>query len=503
MNSASIQTKRWRHLGSIILVSALVAGVFLFVLWSNASAGFRVGGAGNCGNFATAIQLAQDGDVIAQMVPARSSGSPVITKNLRLSGGWLPSENCLENNQYFTETTDYLAYGFQYAAPFTRSELFPSGDSVLILEDPNAPGFPNLDKLTIEHFVLSGAFGNDGGGINGVISGSAELLLDNVWLRDNQVLGDGGGLKLTVGGGSHLTIEDSAVLTNSADNYGGGLYVDLREGSYLTIENTLFDNNQALFGGGIHIIVNDTSQLFIRNSQFSGNKTHSPNAHGGGGQIIMHGGRVTFDGVTFADNEGGNTGGQGGGLFIQMDGGQVIIKNSLFVNNSAGQGGGLYVDGVGSDPATVQIINTRFENNVPNPYQFVQTGSGALNTQILDQSIYLPAVQKPAPTPAAYVRINQIMLDETFNFVVAYDTFNFTPTLPGVHLHFFFDTVSPENAGAPGSGPWKIYGGSSPFTEYHFNERPFGPYGAEKMCVLVANADHSVRLGTGNCVKLP
>ncbi len=497
------KTPRWSHLILLAIFSLFIVFATFFVLWSYAYAGFRTGGAGNCGNFVDAIALAEDGDIIAQMIPARNSGSPVITKNVRLSGGWLPTENCAVNNQYFTETTDYLAYGFQYAAPYTRSELFPAADSVLVLDDPNAPGFPYLDNLIIEHFILSGAVGNDGGGINGIISDSAEVLLDNVWLRDNQVFGDGGGVNLEVRGGSHLVIEDSAFYTNTADNFGGGLYVELREGSYLTIENTLFSENQGLFGGGLYLVVYDTSQVFIRHSQFNANNTYSPNAHGGGGHIIMHGGYVTLDGVTFDGNEGGNTGGQGGGLFVQMDGGQILIKNSLFANNAAGQGGGLFVESVGNDPASVHMINTRFENNTPNAYQFVQTGSGALNTQILDHSIFLPTVQKPAATPVAYARINQITLDENFNFVVAFDTFNFTPVLPGVHLHFFFDTVSPENAGMPGSGPWKIYGGTSPFTGYHFDERPFGPDGAEEMCVLVANADHSVRQNTGNCVKLP
>lgn len=503
MYGRETKTQRWSHLVTLTIFSLLIVFATFFVLWSHAYAGFRVGGAGNCGNFADAFLLAEDGDVIAQMIPARNSGSPVITKNLRLSGGWLPTENCAVNNQYFTETTDYLAYGFQYGAPYTRSELFPAGDSVLILEDINAPGFPNLDNLIIEHFILSDANGNEGGGVTGVISGSAEVLLDNVWLRGNHVSENGGGVNLEVRGGSHLVIEDSAFYTNTAEDFGGGLYIELREGSYLTIENTLFSENEALFGGGLYIVVYDTSQVFIRHSQFSTNSTYSPNAHGGAGQIVMYGGRVTLDGVTFDGNTGGGTGGQGGGLFIQMDGGQVLIQNSLFMNNSAGQGGGLFVESVGSEPANVQMINSRFEGNTPDAYQFVQTGSGALNTQILDQSVYLPAVLKTATPPIAYARINEITLDEDFNFVVAYDTLNFTPVLPGVHLHFFFDTVSPENAGMPGSGPWKIYGGTSPFTEYHFSERPFGPDGAERICVLVANPDHTVRLGTGNCVKLP
>ena len=63
-------------------------------------------------------------------------------------------------------------------------------------------------------------------------------------------------------------------------------------------------------------------------------------------------------------------------------------------------------------------------------------------------------------------------------YAVYFDVFNFQPVLPGQHLHFFFDTVPPEQAGLPGGGPWKIYpavnGGTadSPYTGYGVSERP-------------------------------
>jgi hypothetical protein len=149
------------------------------------------------------------------------------------------------------------------------------------------------------------------------------------------------------------------------------------------------------------------------------------------------------------------------------------------------------------------MINTRFEGNSPNAYQLVSTGTGDLNSVILDHPIYLPQLLNPSDSPIQTALINQITLDDAFNFIVEFESFNFTPTLPGVHVHFFFDTVAAEDAGAPGPGPWFVYGGTSPFTGYHFAERPFGPDGAEKICVLVANPNHTVRLGSGNCVKLP
>ena len=105
-----------------------------------------------------------------------------------------------------------------------------------------------------------------------------------------------------------------------------------------------------------------------------------------------------------------------------------------------------------------------------------------------------------APPVTPFVRILGITTDAQQNYVVEYETFGYTETLPGVHIHFFFDTVPPEQAGAPGSGPWIIYGGPRPFTKYKVSNRPAG---AMQMCALVANSNHSVQQNSGNCVDLP
>jgi tRNA A-37 threonylcarbamoyl transferase component Bud32 len=107
-----------------------------------------------------------------------------------------------------------------------------------------------------------------------------------------------------------------------------------------------------------------------------------------------------------------------------------------------------------------------------------------------------PTVTDP---PSPFARINNITLDGS-TYVVAFETFGYTPTLPGMHVHFFFDTVPPEEAGVPGDGPWILYGGPSPFAEYSTGDRPEA---ATEMCSLVANEDHSIIVDTGNCVSLP
>jgi len=104
------------------------------------------------------------------------------------------------------------------------------------------------------------------------------------------------------------------------------------------------------------------------------------------------------------------------------------------------------------------------------------------------------------PTPSGpYVVILSIRVEGNL-YIVDYEVHNFTD---GLHVHMFFNTVPPEQAGSPGSGPWKltwgIYG-DPPFTQYGIANRPAG---ATQLCSLVANPNHTVILNTGNCVDLP
>lgn len=105
-----------------------------------------------------------------------------------------------------------------------------------------------------------------------------------------------------------------------------------------------------------------------------------------------------------------------------------------------------------------------------------------------------------ATLPPLYVRINSITVNDAANYVVEYETFGYTPVLPGMHIHFIFNTVPLDQAGSPGSGPWYLYGGPSPFTKYREIDRPAD---ATQMCALVANANHSVIAESGNCMNLP
>ncbi len=106
------------------------------------------------------------------------------------------------------------------------------------------------------------------------------------------------------------------------------------------------------------------------------------------------------------------------------------------------------------------------------------------------------------PTPETpYVVITEIR-NEGDLYAVDYEVHNF-PESANLHVHIFFNTVPPEQAGSPGSGPWKLtWGvyGNPPFTQYGIANRPPN---ATQLCALVANPNHSVQLNTGNCVNLP
>jgi hypothetical protein len=105
-----------------------------------------------------------------------------------------------------------------------------------------------------------------------------------------------------------------------------------------------------------------------------------------------------------------------------------------------------------------------------------------------------------APPVTPYVRILGITVDADQQYVTEYETYGYTEKRGDMHVHFFFDTVPPEQAGMPGSGPWIVYYGPRPFTKYTVSNRPGG---AMQMCALVANSDHSIQFNSGNCVDLP
>ena len=115
---------------------------------------------------------------------------------------------------------------------------------------------------------------------------------------------------------------------------------------------------------------------------------------------------------------------------------------------------------------------------------------------------------QPPPVPtggsaigeALFAEITGITVDAQSRYVTEYTVHNFQENLPGTHIHFFFDSTPPDQVGITGSGIKLMYGGPSPFNGFQVSDRP--PEAA-RLCVLVANPDHSIISGSGNCFDLP
>lgn len=113
--------------------------------------------------------------------------------------------------------------------------------------------------------------------------------------------------------------------------------------------------------------------------------------------------------------------------------------------------------------------------------------------------LFLPAIFSPGSSGGLSAQITGIGVEEG-RYVIRFTTADYTPSLPGQHVHFFFNTTSPDQAGAPGNGVWHVH---ASLTEYRGVTMAERPAAATQLCVLVANPDHAVRQNSGNCYNLP
>jgi actin-like ATPase involved in cell morphogenesis len=104
---------------------------------------------------------------------------------------------------------------------------------------------------------------------------------------------------------------------------------------------------------------------------------------------------------------------------------------------------------------------------------------------------------------------------EDGTYVADYDVKDFDPIIfePGVrgtpedhHVHFFFNSTAPENAGTNGHPPgaWTIWDRAAGGGELRFDGLDVEDAGtANQLCIRVADFEHGVEADSGNCVDLP
>jgi len=199
--------------------------------------------------------------------------------------------------------------------------------------------------------------------------------------------------------------------------------------------------------------------------------------------------------------------GGGVGVFAIL----AVIVLVVLIGLNRGGGGTtttLALSAQASETAAASIAG-QIDTVVPSPTATLDPTRTATPAPTSTATVSLPPTDTPPPTETPtetvppgipFVRINRITINDKNQYVVEYETFEYTEQLPGVHVHFFFNTVPPQQAGMPGSGPWILYGGPRPFTEYSVSDKPAA---ATQMCALVANPNHSVQPNSGNCVNLP
>ncbi len=503
---------RTRRLTLTLFFALSATWLLLFLLTNNAQTFFTVSGAGGCGDFNEAVQAARPGGSILPMIQTRDTSNLVITRPVRINGGWVPNVNCDEANQKFTSTQAFIQYGFTYTTAGQRTGLESDGSALTIDFDWDTYATYTMavpTRLVFDNVDLS-SYGTPqyGGGIRGVLSRTLRAELYNTQFIDSEVSRDGGGLYLTLENDASLHIENALFERNEASERGGGLFMTLRDNAHLEIRDTFFDRNNTSDGGsGLELHLYDDAVAVLDNVTFAGNRANIINTDGGAGRIYLHdNAQLIIRNSLFDGNDLGGTG-RGDALYVEMDGGELVLRNNRFINHSDGSANGVstvHVVSSGEQDATVQMIGNHFaNNNTERDYRFVRDGNGDLDTFVADQQVYLPLLSNNATELDFFgVNIISVTLNDDFAYEVHFDT-NYETDNSNYHVHFFFDTVPPEQAGTPGGGPWLIYDGSSPFTQYSFFDRPFGSGGAERICALVANPNHSIRLGSGNCVKLP
>jgi serine/threonine-protein kinase len=152
--------------------------------------------------------------------------------------------------------------------------------------------------------------------------------------------------------------------------------------------------------------------------------------------------------------------------------------------------GTLATDSAPEPTDTVEPTATLEPTNTPSPSPTSEPTETAIPSAT-------PTATRP---PGPFVAINGIAL-ENGRYIVDFETIDYDPVNPGMHVHFFFNTVPPAQAGVgPNQGTWFVYYDASPFTGYGTADKPAE---ATQMCSLVANANHTIILDTGNCVNLP
>lgn len=186
---------------------------------------------------------------------------------------------------------------------------------------------------------------------------------------------------------------------------------------------------------------------------------------------------------------------------------------------------------VGAAPADIEIDGDRIwvvlsegslvliDRAIVEVVDQIAVGAEAVGVEVFGDQVWVAAADGAAEVRVIGVggtddRPRTEIVDIAFESGRYVPTFssNFTPDIGGErHVHLFWNTVAPADAGAPGAGPWVLWDVPERVDAALFDAANQPP-GATAICILIASPTHAIDdvdgggladYDTGNCVRVP
>ncbi len=141
----------------------------------------------------------------------------------------------------------------------------------------------------------------------------------------------------------------------------------------------------------------------------------------------------------------------------------------------------LYLNGAG-------VLTITIPTNFTLP---IVSSSSLISSSISSSSVSSSSRISSSSTVLPSVQITNVSIVGS-QFQITFVPNNYVPTLGGIHTHFYYNTELNTVVN-------KMYSGSSPY----FLDLSTKPLNATQICSIVANPDHTVLAGSGNCFTLP
>ena len=301
--------------------------------------------------------------------------------DIRIASNTSYSENLSINNQSVTIRGGYTDCSVAAGGIRDTVPIIISGNAVANTPVITISGNTQRNTIVLEHLELRYGAGNSGAGIS-AIGADAEVLMDTVYLRENNAVFTGGGISL-VGGNTDIVMIDSLILFNSAGT-GGGIFCQGQSNSVAMSGWSSITQNTADFpastgtyngqGGGVFLslgcgMVTYSGTVTPSSSDFRGIAGNHANAGCGGafvesGSILLvRGYEYCAEGNCIGDNtnpasfqfnnsDEDATGDGYGGAIHAIGAGTFVSLSSFIVydNVSGARGGGIYL----ADQATLE-----------------------------------------------------------------------------------------------------------------------------------------------------